>query len=127
MPPARNIALQSGRSTPTLTSVLQTPCGQRRKIMKRDAMDSRLPRRPWQVVAAVLVVTLCGLVGLPAAFNAAGLAVALDPAHQPTFHESVFVNGRASAVPDSAMLSAADVERALPPSPHAALYPSQAS
>jgi hypothetical protein len=38
-----------------------------------------------------------------------------DPAVRPTFHESIFPGGHPpSAVPDHALLSASDVQRALP-------------
>lgn len=82
--------------------------------MKRDALGSRLPRRPGAVAAAALAAALAGVIGLPAALQATGAQVVSSPHERPTFHESVFVHGRAPAAPDSAMLSATDVERALP-------------
>jgi hypothetical protein len=82
--------------------------------MKRDALGTRLPRRPAAVIAAALVATGVGLIGVPVGLQAVGGHVAWAPHERPTFHESVFVHGHAAAAPDSALLRTADVQRALP-------------
>lgn len=86
--------------------------------MKRDHFHTTRPGRPLVLASAVLVVTLSGLLGLRFGFQNEPIPVIADPAVQPTFHESVFQDGRRpSAVPDHALLSASDVERALPVPP----------
>lgn len=83
--------------------------------MKRDHFQTRRPRRPLGLATAVLAAALCGLLGLRLGMGAQDSSWVADPAVGPTFHESVFPGGRPpSAVPDHALLSASDVQRALP-------------
>ena len=86
--------------------------------MKRDHFQTTRRGRPLVLASAVLVVTLSGLVGVRFGLQNEPIPVIADPASQPTFHESVFQDGRRpSAAPDHALLSASDVERALPVPP----------
>lgn len=80
--------------------------------MKADHVGVALPRRPLAVLAGLLVGALCGLLGAALAPLGSDDEVAVVPAHGAG---SVFADGPARAVPDMALLSAADVERALPP------------
>jgi hypothetical protein len=83
--------------------------------MKRDHFQTRRPRRPLGLATAVLAAALCGLLGLRLGMGALDSSWVADPAVRPTFHESVFPGGHPpSAVPDHALLSASDVQRALP-------------
>lgn len=83
--------------------------------MKADHVGVALPRRPLAVLAGLLVGALCGLLGAalaPLGSDDEVAAVSMQPTHGAG---SVFADGPARAVPDMALLSAADVERALPP------------
>ena len=83
--------------------------------MKRDHFHAMPPRRCGRVGAALIAAALCGLIGAQLDFSSLDAEVSTPPALRPTFHESVFVGDRgASAAPDHALLSASDVERALP-------------
>jgi hypothetical protein len=82
--------------------------------MKRDHFQTKRPRRPLVLASAVLVAALCGLLGLRLGIEAQDHESVADPALRPTFHDSVFPGGRPSATPDHALLSASDVDRALP-------------
>jgi hypothetical protein len=95
--------------------VLQDQFAAMEVTMKRDHFHTKRPGRPLVLASAVLVVTLSGLMGIRFGLQNEPVPVIADPAAQPTFHESVFQDGRRpSAVPDHALLSASDVERALP-------------
>lgn len=83
--------------------------------MKADHLGVALPRRPMAVLAGLLVGALCGLVVAALAPLDSGAEVATVPAQPAHGAGSVFADGPARAVPDMALLSAADVERALPP------------
>jgi hypothetical protein len=84
--------------------------------MKRDHVQTTRPRRPRAQVAAVLVTAGCGLLGLRLGMDATDSSMADDPAVRPSFHEPVPpTSRRPSGAPDHALLSARDVERALPP------------
>jgi hypothetical protein len=80
--------------------------------MKADHLGVALPRRPLAVLAGLLAGALCGLVVAALAPTGPDAEVAAAPAREAG---SVFADGPARAVPDMALLSAADVERALPP------------
>ncbi len=83
--------------------------------MKRDHFQTRRPRRPLGLATAVLAAALSGLLGLTLGMGAQDGSWLADPAVRPTFHESVFPGGHPpSAVPDHALLSASDVQRAMP-------------
>jgi hypothetical protein len=83
--------------------------------MKRDHLQTTRPGRPLALASAALVVALAGLLGVRFGLNAEGHRSVAGPQAEPTFHQSVFPGGRVpSAVPDHALLSASDVERALP-------------
>lgn len=83
--------------------------------MKADHLEAALPRRPLAVLAGLLVSVLCGLVVAALAPLGSNAEVTAVPAQPTRGTGSVFADGPARAVPDMALLSAADVERALPP------------
>ena len=84
--------------------------------MKRDHFQTMRPRRPRAQVAVVLVTAGCGLLGLRLGMDDTVSSMAPDPAVQPTFHEPVPPTVQPPpGAPDHALLSARDVERALPP------------
>ena len=80
--------------------------------MKREHFHSAPPCRPALVVCAVLVSALCGL--LSASLGWGDDYRASSPGPDPAMGEPALIRNRAAAAPDHALLSASDVERALP-------------
>jgi hypothetical protein len=86
--------------------------------MKHDHFQSAPPHRPALRAVVVFVAGVSGGLGLNFGLDAYDTWLVVDASAPPTFHESVFPGGRRpSAVPDHALLSATDVERALPVPP----------
>lgn len=76
--------------------------------MKRDHFFSEQPRRPARVASALLVAALSGLVGASIDWGP------VDPALRSLDTSPALLRNRAPGVPDHALLSASDIERALP-------------
>ena len=92
--------------------------------MKRELFHSAPPRRSALIVSAVLVSALCGLVSGSLGWGDDYRASSLDPA----MGEAALLRNRAAAAPDHALLSASDIERALPvPTRTAGLTPTISS
>ena len=92
--------------------------------MKRELFHSAPPRRPALIVSAVLVSALCGLVSASLGWGDDYRASSLDPA----MGEAALLRNRAASAPDHALLSASDIERALPvPTRTAGLTPTISS
>ena len=90
--------------------------------MKRELFHSVRTRRSALIVSAVLVCALCGLVS--GSLGWGDYYHASSPGPDSAMEESVLLRNRAASAPDHALLSASDVERALPvPSRTAALTP----
>lgn len=88
--------------------------------MKRDHFFSKPPRRPERVVSALLAAALSGLVAASINWGPG------DPALRSLDAAPALLG--AAGVPDHALLSASDIERALPvPSRTAGLTPSATS
>ena len=88
--------------------------------MKRELFHSVRTRRSALIVSAVLVSALCGLVSGSLGW---GDDYRASPGPDSAM-EAALLRNRAASAPDHALLSASDVERALPvPSRTAALTP----
>jgi hypothetical protein len=81
--------------------------------MKRDHFFSQHPHRPARVASALLVAALSGLVGASIDWGP------LDPSLRALDASPALLQNRAG-VPDHALLSASDIERALPVPTHTA-------
>jgi hypothetical protein len=80
--------------------------------MKREHFHFAAQRRPALVVCALLVSALCGL--LSASLGWGDDYRASSPGLDPAMSEPALIRDHAAAAPDHALLSASDVERALP-------------
>lgn len=90
--------------------------------MKRDHFFSNPPRRPSRVVSALLAAALSGLVAASIDWGPR------DPALRALDTAPALLQNRSAGTPDHALLSASDVERALPvPSRTAAMTTSATS
>jgi len=97
--------------------------------MKQEHLQRTRRGRPLALATAFFAVSLFGLAGLRIALQDDTVPLITDPAGQSAIHQSVFPGGsNPSAAPDHALLSASDIERALPvPSRTAGMMTSVAS
>jgi hypothetical protein len=83
--------------------------------MNRDPRHGSSSGGFGRIVVALAIAAVCGSIGVPAGLTSLETDVTSAPSWRPMYGSSVFPDPRApSAAPDHAMLSAADVERALP-------------